>query len=169
MRIEHGNSYRYVVDQNMAKLHEKAKGEVVLPAVKKQQPAEVTMEERQNEKEAYLAAMGLQVETSGEQMKAEKEKLKILLTCLEISRRLAGGDKVPPADHRYLMKHDAGLYARSVMMRFPKSNPHEYKRLSKEDECQDKLQISMADEAACLEWLRDASVPAGGAVLDVNV
>ncbi|HAK43853.1 MAG TPA: hypothetical protein DCM59_15555 [Clostridium sp.] len=169
MRIEYGNPYRYIVNQNLANQPEKTKREIILSAMKKEQTAKETMEERRNEKEAYLEAMNQQLKISGKQAKAEKEKLKVLVTCLEIARRISGGDKVPQADHQYLIKHDSALYARSIMMRFPKNDPHEYKQLSEDSDCQDKLQVCTADEAGNYEGLKNTSVHCGGAVFDVNV
>ncbi|AFM01623.1 MULTISPECIES: hypothetical protein [Desulfitobacterium] len=169
MRIAHGNLCRNVVDQNLTRHSEETKRERILSAVKQQQSAEEAMAEQKNQQEAYLEAMNQQMKISGEQMKGEKEKLKILLTCLEISRRLAGGDKVPQADHQYLMKHDSALYARSILMRFPKHNPHEYKQLSEDSGCRDELQIGSLDGNASYQGLKDVLVQCGGAVLDVTV
>jgi len=170
MRIEHGNPYRNNVDRNLTKQLNKTKKEIVLPEVKKQQLPQETLEEQKNEKESNLEAMNQQLDTSGKQMKAEREKLKILLNCLEISRRITGGDKVPQADHQYLMKHDSSLYARSILMRFPKNNPHEYKRLSeKEKDCQNKLQDQMTGEGEGIQQFKDTLIQSSGAVLDLNV
>jgi len=169
MRIEYGNPYRYIVNQNLTNQPEKTKREIILPAVKKEQPAKEAMEERKNEKEAYLETMNQQLKTSGKQAKAEKEKLKIMITCLEISRRIVGGDKVPQPDHQYLMKHDSALYGRSIMMRFPKNNPHEYKQLSEDSDCQNEMQVCTSDEAGNYEGLKNTSVQCGGAMFDVNV
>ncbi|WP_349947085.1 hypothetical protein ABFV83_01160 [Lacrimispora sp. BS-2] len=148
MRIEHGNPYGYDVNRNLTR-----------------EP----LEKQKDEKESYMAAMSQQLETSGEQTKAEREKLKILLNCLEISRRIAGGDKVPPADHQYLMKHDSALYARSVMMRFPKNNPHEYKRLTQERERQSNPQDQMTNEGENFEGLKEPLIQCSGARVDVSV
>lgn len=159
MRIEHGNPYRYNVDRNLTKQPEKPKNEI--------KPPEETSQEQKSEKESNLEAMNQQLNTSGKQMEAEREKLKILLNCLEISRRIAGGDKVPQADHQYLMKHDSALYARSILMRFPKNNPHEYKRLTEDKECQNKLQDEMTTES--IQQFKDTLIQCSGAVLDLNV
>ena len=67
-------------------------------------------------------------------MEEEKDQMKIMLICLEISRRIMAGDKVPLKDHKYLLKHDPGLYGKSISMRFPKSDPDEYKQLSEDEE-----------------------------------
>lgn len=169
MRIENSNSYLYgnhfVVGQKAMKNNEEIKSEIIPPEMKNQQPAEETMEKLQNDNTAYLEAINQQLETSGKQTKAEKEKLKVLLTCLEISRRIIGGNKVPSADHQYLMKHDLALYARSIAMRFPKNNPYEYKQLSEEDKLQDDWQIHVAQNH---QLLKGSLVNVSGAILNVK-
>ena len=72
----------------------------------------------------------------GKQIEEEKDKLKVMLTCLEISRRIVAGDTVPAADHQYLLDHDPALYARSISMRLPKDNPYEYEQISEDDDKQ---------------------------------
>lgn len=76
---------------------------------------------------------------SQKQAKDERNKLKILITCLEISRRIISGDNVPYKDHKFLMDHDPTLYFKSISMRIPKENPYDYKRLSKDDK--DNIQV----------------------------
>ncbi len=92
-----------------------------------------------------------------ERQKAEEEGLKVLMTCLEISRRIISGDRVPPKDHEYLMKHDMELYVRSITMRRYKEDPYEYKQLS-EDEKSDPLQTAM-DAMASSGSANSISVP----------
>lgn len=74
-----------------------------------------------------------------EQAGDERDELRIMLTCMEIVRRISGGDNIPSEDHKFLMKHDFALYVHSILQRFPKHNPHEYKRLSKDDGCHDGI------------------------------
>ena len=168
MQIKNSIFYDYVVDRQLDKQQKKWLQEKNTPsAVKKQQPAGEDMEERLKEKEACVQQLGI----TGERMKAEKGKLKNLLICLEISRRIAGGDKVPPADHRFLLKHDPALYARSIAMRFPKNNPYQYKRLSKDDECRNEWQIDIAAGIECLEGFMEGELPAQeafGAAVDIK-
>ncbi|HML38323.1 MAG TPA: hypothetical protein PKA19_13030 [Bacillota bacterium] len=113
MQIENSRAYHYV---NNRQLDGTQTGE--------------TLEKRLQEKDDCVQQLGIM----GQQMEEERGKLKQLMTCMEISRRIAGGDKVPPADHRYLREHDPALYFKSISMRFPKSNPYQYKQLSKDDE-----------------------------------
>lgn len=127
--------YQYVYNQQLIKSEENSiGGKIASPAVEKQKSAKKTTEELMKEKETYVNMMKQEVNASEKQMEAEKERLEIMITCLEISRRITGGDKVPPADHKYLMKHDSGLYARSISLRLPKNDPFEYKRISKEED-----------------------------------
>lgn len=72
-------------------------------------------------------------EISQAQAKDEQNKIKILITCLKISRRIVSGDNVPYKDHEFLMDHDPALYFKSISMRIPKDNPYDYKRLSEDE------------------------------------
>lgn len=82
------------------------------------------------EKKKFLEGFEDQSVVDRQQLKEENKQMKILLTCLEISKRITAGDKVPPKDYNYLRKHDPSLYGRSMSMRIPKSNPRKYKQLS---------------------------------------
>lgn len=115
--------------------------------MKKYELTEEDVETLRNAKEAHRVRMNELLKISVKQIKEEREKMKVMLTCLEISRRIAAGDKVPQADHQYLMKHDPALYARSIIRRFPKQNPYEYKRISEDDRCKGKPQAGAADGA----------------------
>ncbi|HBC98070.1 MAG TPA: hypothetical protein DC034_14930 [Clostridium sp.] len=143
MRVDGIKTNKYTDSQQLIKQREK------------KEPVEIT-KELMIEKETYVNSMKQQVNLTGEQIKAEREKLKIMLTCLEISRRITAGDKVPAADHKYLLKHDSALYARSITMRFPKNNPHEYKRIS-EDEEKRELKMGNADKIHCLDEINEES------------
>lgn len=136
MRIEYGNPY-YNAGQNSARQPEKIKVEVTPLKADKLQPSAEAAQLLKNESQNTYGQLRQQFEIAGEQTKAEKDKLEIMLTCMEIARRISGGDNVPSEDHKFLMKHDFALYARSILQRFPKSNPHEYKRLSKDEDCRD--------------------------------
>lgn len=163
MRIEGIKSYQYdAANQQLIKQQEKQGFEDITDELMKEKEV----------KEIYVDSMKQQMDLTGEQMKAEREKLKIMLTCLEISRRITAGDKVPPADHRYLLKHDSGLYARSISMRFPKNNPHEYKRISQDEEREDELLFQNANESQCMDVLSNSESSAQEASrieLDIKV
>lgn len=120
MRIESINPY----NQKLIGLSKKAKAESELLGVKKS-PLN---------------------ENAGESMRSEQDAMKIRRTCLEISRRIISGDEVPQKDHKYLMKHDMELYARSISLRRHKEDPHKYKQLS-EDEKPNTPQSAMNTQA----------------------
>ena len=138
MRIEGQNPY-YTAGQK----HPQQPGKItvtVTPAATEQSlPATDSGDGFKTEPQSQYEQLKQQFEIMGEQSKAEANKLKIMLTCMEIARRITGGDIVPPDDHKFLMKHDFALYARSMLYRFPRNNPHAYKRLSWDDGCQDGL------------------------------
>lgn len=154
MRIECGNPY-YNMSRNSAPQPEKIKVEITPLAADKPQSSAEAAQLLKCEQKASCEQLNQQLEASGEQAKDERDKLKIMLTCMEIARRIAGGDTVPPEDHKFLMKHDFALYARSVLQRFPKNNPHEYKRLSKDEDCKDALKSGFADAVESCRGLSD--------------
>lgn len=164
MRIECGNPY-YNMARNSAQQPEKIKLEITPLAADKPQPsAEAQL--LKNEQKTSYEQFNQQLEVSGEQTKDERDKLEIMLTCMEIARRIAGGDNVPPEDHKFLMNHDFSLYARSTLQRFPKHNPHEYKRLSKDEDCKDALKSSFVDAIESCRGLSDILAQGIAAVLD---
>ncbi len=83
-----------------------------------------------------------EMELNRQKMNNEKEKMKIALTCLEISRRIISGDSVPYDDHKFLLKNDPQLYGRSMSMRFPKSNPFKYRQLSDKEKSQSVQELA---------------------------
>ena len=166
MQMEISRYYSYV-DRPLDNQRERwTQGENAPSKVNQQQSAGEAMAERLKEKEAYVQRLGI----TGKRMKEENEKLKNLLTCLEISRRITAGDKVPQADHQFLQKYDPALYARSIAMRFPKNNPYQYKRLSKDDECKNECPINAAAGVENLKPIdREPSVQEiSDAVLDIR-
>ncbi len=55
--------------------------------------------------------------------------------CMLIAMRIAAGDEVPQKDIKFLIKYNAGLYAKAMQMRIPKNEPEEYDTvLDEEDE-----------------------------------
>ena len=83
-----------------------------------------------------------EMEFNRQKMNNEKEKMKIALTCLEISRRIISGDSVPYNDHKFLLKNDPQLYGRSMSMRFPKNNPFKYRQLSDKEKSQSVQELT---------------------------
>lgn len=138
MRIEGQNPY-YNTGLNASRQPVKITLTVTPAAAWQPQPADEAADSFKTKPQSQYEQLPAQLEVFGEQMQGEKDKLKIMLACMEIARRISGGDTIPPDDHKFLMKHDFALYARSILHRFPKNNPHEYKRLSWDDGCQDGL------------------------------
>ncbi len=151
MRIEGKNPYSsYNAGQNSTRRPEKTAGDhtvrqsaaievEIMPKTADGQPLAEAERLFKNEPQSTYEQLRQQFEMMNEQSKSERDKLKILLTCMEIARRISGGDTVPAKDHEFLLKHDSALYARAILMRFPKNNPHQYKRLSWDEDCQDGL------------------------------
>ena len=67
---------------------------------------------------------------------ALESSAKELLVCLEIARRIMGGDKVPLGDHKFLMERNMEMYSRAIMLRRIKEDPEEYDRLSEDEEAE---------------------------------
>lgn len=112
----------------------------------KQQSDSEKMKELLKENQGELERIKKQFENSEEDMKNSQEAMKILITCLKISRRIIVGDIVPIKDHKFLREHDPALYAKSILMRIPKKKPYKHKQLSGDDKDQNKLQNeSIAD------------------------
>lgn len=75
-----------------------------------------------------------EAEAAKQQLEAEKEALKIQMLCLQIAGRIVTGDIVPTKDHQYLVKHDAALYGKALMMRIQKEDPEELEQLTEDEE-----------------------------------
>ena len=106
----------------------------------KQQFDSEKIKELLKENQDELERIKKQFENSAEDTKSSQEAMKILITCLEISRRIIAGDIVPIKDHKFLREHDPALYAKSILMRIPKKKPYKYKQLSEDDKEQNRLQ-----------------------------
>lgn len=161
MRIEQGNLYRCIVGEGLAKQAAKAP----------EQPdtARARMEKYKNEQLSSLEDAQRSFASSKQQMDEEKDKMDVTLTCLVIARRISGGDKVPAADHQYLLKHDPALYARSTMMRITKNNPYEYKRFSKEEKCKKSAEGRAGECFEIHSILKDALAQTETLLLSLNI
>ena len=136
MRIERANPY----SQRLTGRPKKAGAEPELSGAGKSLPDGKIMEKRISEQEKLKNAIEQmkyeqqKIKQAEESMRAAQEEAKVLTTCLEISRRIINGDKVPQKDHKYLMEHNMELYAKSIMMRRHKEDPREYDQLSEDEE-----------------------------------
>ena len=100
-----------------------------------------------------------------EELKAETDQLKVRRRCMEISRRIMAGKKVPPQDERYLMLNDPDGYKLAMAMRTPKRNPKKWKSvLEEEDKDAGSRQTAEADgeAASCEEAGESAGSGEGG-------
>lgn len=75
-------------------------------------------EETSQERERLnMLSMNIQnAEASKQQAEAEAEAYEEMLKCLEIFRRIANGDKVPPGDEKKLMNYDGNMYLMAKSM-----------------------------------------------------
>lgn len=88
---------------------------------------------------------------AGNEMDAEIEQLKVQQRCMEISRRIMAGKKVPPKDEQYLMEHDPEGYKITIALRKPpKKNEKECKSVL-EDEDKSTGETTETGEAAPAE------------------
>ena len=117
------------VDKNI--LEEKIAEDIVDESAKGTK--EKTFEELQAESEKRQEQMKKDLEASKQQIEGVQETYKIFINCLEISRRIMGGHKVPSQDHQYLLENDAALYGKAIMMRMPAEEVIEYDALTGEE------------------------------------
>ena len=103
------------------------------------------MEEQRAQTQAALLAGKQEKKSSGildmldgpdsEELKAETDQLKVRRRCMEISRRIMAGKKVPPQDERYLMEHDPEGYKLTIALRKPpKKDEKECESVLKDEE-----------------------------------
>ena len=138
----------------------------------KQQSDSEKVKELLKENQDELEKIKRQFENSTEDTKSSRESMKILITCLRISRRIIAGDIVPIKDHKFLREHDPALYAKSVLMRVPKKKPYKHKQLSENDKEQNKLQDESVTDSGDFNELvthEPAQQDASGSSIDVKV
>lgn len=74
-----------------------------------------------------------------------KEDLEVMKECAKIAANIRSGDRVPPEDLRYLIKHDPKFYMMAMAVREPKEDPDKCDRVSKDEE--QSVQESVAPSA----------------------
>lgn len=75
-----------------------------------------------------------------EELDAQMEALRVQQKCMEISRRIMAGKRVPPEDEQYLMEHDPEGYKLTIALRRPPKD---------DEECESVLDEEDRDGAAC--------------------
>ena len=63
-----------------------------------------------------------------------KEAMEVMKACAKIAANIRSGDKVPPEDLRYLIKHDPRLYMMAMASRERKGDPDKCDRVSEDEE-----------------------------------
>ena len=86
--------------------------------------------------------------------------MKVQQRCMEISRRIMAGKKVPPQDERYLMEHDPEGYKITIALRKPpKKDEKECESVLKDEEEGAGETTAETGEAAPVE---SGEAPSGG-------
>ncbi len=94
------------------------------------------------------------------ELDAEMEQMKVQQRCMEISRRIMAGKKVPPQDERYLMEHDPEGYKITIALRKPpKKDEKECESVLKDEEEGAGETTAETGEAAPVE---SGEAPSGG-------
>ena len=81
-----------------------------------------------------------ELENSKEQSKSAGKMYQDMAKCMEIARRIAKGDKVPPSDEKKLMEFDKDMWLQAKMARKRKKTDKKHKSLW-EDEEPDEMSI----------------------------
>lgn len=94
---------------------------------------------------------------------AVSEELKKLKLCAEIASRIRRGDKVPPKDLKYLIKHNAKLYMMAMASRQPNDDPKKWDSVLKDEESAESETSAVTEgESPSLSAAAAASAPSSG-------
>lgn len=88
---------------------------------------------------------------AGGELDAKMEQLKVQQRCMEISRRIMAGKKVPPKDEQYLMEHDPEGYKITIALRKPPKKDEKECESVLEDEEESSGGTAETGEAAPVE------------------
>lgn len=69
-----------------------------------------------------------------QELDAQMEALRVQQKCMEISRRIMTGKRVPPEDERYLMEHDPEGYKLTIALRRPPKDDEECESVLDEED-----------------------------------
>lgn len=106
-----------------------------------------------------------QLHNLNEQGKASAEAAEIKQKCLTIAMRIMSGDDVPADDYRFLLEKDPELYGKAIIMRMQKENPAKHKRLSKDEDFDDSIEIAVGGSSGSAG--NDAGVDIAAAVANL--
>ena len=80
---------------------------------------------------------------------ALEETMKVMKACSKIAANIRSGDRVPPEDLRYLIKHDPKLYMMAMAAREMKEDPEKCKKVVHGDE--ERTETPASDAASAGE------------------
>lgn len=96
-----------------------------------------------------------------QELDAQMEALRVQQKCMEISRRIMAGKRVPPEDERYLMEHDPEGYKLTIALRRPPKDDEECESVLDEED-RGSGETAGTGEAAPAEGGGDAPSSGGG-------
>ena len=96
-----------------------------------------------------------------EELDAQMEALRVQQKCMEISRRIMAGKRVPPEDEQYLMEHDPEGYKLTIALRRPPKDDEECESVLDEED-RGSGETAGTGEAAPAEGGGDAPSSGGG-------
>ena len=96
-----------------------------------------------------------------QELDAQMEALRVQQKCMEISRRIMAGKRVPPEDEQYLMEHDPEGYKLTIALRRPPKDDEECESVLNEED-RGSGETSETGEAAPAEGGGDAPSSGGG-------
>lgn len=116
---------------------------------------------QQQDAKTQMDEMSRLLESANAQADAENESAEVRRKCLTIASRIMAGDEVPQKDHRYLAKHDLGLYCRALCMRVVKEKAKRHKAISDDESTENH-----SDSAVDTGRNKDIQPPDTGESLD---
>jgi hypothetical protein len=96
-----------------------------------------------------------------QELDAQMEALRVQQKCMEISRRIMAGKRVPPEDEQYLMEHDPEGYKLTIALRRPPKDDEECESVLDEED-RGSGETAGTGEAAPAEGGGDAPSSGGG-------
>ena len=106
---------------------------VVISAENKQGIEGQSLTDQQQAAKQEMDEMNRLLKNAKAQVAAEKESAEVRRKCLIIAGRIIAGDDVPRKDHRYLAKHDLGLYCRAICMRIVREKARRRRAISDDE------------------------------------
>lgn len=135
---------------------------VTISAENTQWTKEEALSDRRQSAAEEMDEMNRLMKSAKAQAAAETESAEVRRKCMIIAGRIMAGDEVPREDHRYLAKHDLGLYCRAICMRVVRENAKRHKRISDDEDTK-----SRPDSAAGSVGTAESARPITGESVDI--